>query len=163
MGLEPIRQRHTPLKRACLPIPALPHIVCSLRRYSLYHIKACLSRLFLQFFRKNFEKRNTARGNRAVLTLCFRRVELLCKLGLLSRSAVLMHKTLCASLIDCLDSCSYSSLGLGSLCRSRCVGFFESGLESGLYGLVSHSLSCDNFNSFFSGFNIRHFVFLQNF
>ena len=25
MGLEPIRQRHTPLKRACLPIPALPH------------------------------------------------------------------------------------------------------------------------------------------
>ena len=22
MGLEPIRQRHTPLKRACLPIPA---------------------------------------------------------------------------------------------------------------------------------------------
>ena len=26
MGLEPIRQRHTPLKRACLPIPALPHL-----------------------------------------------------------------------------------------------------------------------------------------
>ena len=25
MGLEPIRQRHTPLKRACLPIPALAH------------------------------------------------------------------------------------------------------------------------------------------
>ena len=24
MGLEPIRHRHTPLKRACLPIPALP-------------------------------------------------------------------------------------------------------------------------------------------
>lgn len=24
-GLEPVRQRHTPLKRACLPIPALPH------------------------------------------------------------------------------------------------------------------------------------------
>ena len=23
-GLEPVRQRHTPLKRACLPIPALP-------------------------------------------------------------------------------------------------------------------------------------------
>ena len=26
MGLEPIRRRHTPLKRACLPIPALPHL-----------------------------------------------------------------------------------------------------------------------------------------
>ena len=25
MGLEPTRQRHTHLKRACLPIPALPH------------------------------------------------------------------------------------------------------------------------------------------
>ena len=27
MGLEPIRQRHTPLKRACLPVPALPHML----------------------------------------------------------------------------------------------------------------------------------------
>ena len=26
MGLEPIRQRHTPLKRACLPIPAYSHL-----------------------------------------------------------------------------------------------------------------------------------------
>ena len=25
MGLEPTRHRHTHLKRACLPIPALPH------------------------------------------------------------------------------------------------------------------------------------------
>ena len=25
-GLEPVRQRHTPLKRACLPIPAHSHI-----------------------------------------------------------------------------------------------------------------------------------------
>ena len=24
-GLEPVRQRHTPLKRACLPIPAHSH------------------------------------------------------------------------------------------------------------------------------------------
>ena len=39
-GLEPVRQRHTPLKRACLPIPALPH-AC----YSLYIIpttKSCV-------------------------------------------------------------------------------------------------------------------------
>ena len=27
MGLEPIRRGHTPLKRACLPIPAHSHIV----------------------------------------------------------------------------------------------------------------------------------------
>ena len=26
-GLEPVRQRHTPLKRACLPIPAHSHIL----------------------------------------------------------------------------------------------------------------------------------------
>ena len=25
-GLEPVRRRHTPLKRACLPVPALAHI-----------------------------------------------------------------------------------------------------------------------------------------
>ena len=31
MGLEPIRQRHTPLKRACLPIPALPHLLSCYR------------------------------------------------------------------------------------------------------------------------------------
>ena len=30
MGLEPTRQRHTHLKRACLPIPALSHILCRL-------------------------------------------------------------------------------------------------------------------------------------
>ena len=29
-GLEPVRQRHTPLKRACLPIPALPHLKCEI-------------------------------------------------------------------------------------------------------------------------------------
>ena len=28
-GLEPARQRHTPLKRACLPIPAHSHILYS--------------------------------------------------------------------------------------------------------------------------------------
>ena len=26
-GLEPVRHKHTPLKRACLPIPALPHLL----------------------------------------------------------------------------------------------------------------------------------------
>ena len=35
-GLEPVRQRHTPLKRACLPIPALPHLFSFCRfRYVL--------------------------------------------------------------------------------------------------------------------------------
>lgn len=33
MGLEPTRHRHTHLKRACLPIPALPH-----NALSLYHL-----------------------------------------------------------------------------------------------------------------------------
>ena len=28
-GLEPVRQRHTPLKRACLPIPAHSHMLHS--------------------------------------------------------------------------------------------------------------------------------------
>ena len=34
-GLEPVRQRHTPLKRACLPIPAHSHNFS--QREILYH------------------------------------------------------------------------------------------------------------------------------
>ena len=37
-GLEPVRRRHTPLKRACLPIPALPQSTCL-----LYHLNILLS------------------------------------------------------------------------------------------------------------------------
>ncbi len=33
MGLEPIRRGHTPLKRACLPIPAHSHICLSQERH----------------------------------------------------------------------------------------------------------------------------------
>ncbi len=44
MGLEPIRQRHTPLKRACLPIPAHSHLTTLL----LYHILIDLSRAFFK-------------------------------------------------------------------------------------------------------------------
>ena len=36
-GLEPVRQRHTPLKRACLPIPAHSHIEQS--NYSILFLK----------------------------------------------------------------------------------------------------------------------------
>ena len=34
MGLEPIRRRHTPLKRACLPVPAHSHIQLSLNTFN---------------------------------------------------------------------------------------------------------------------------------
>ena len=34
MGLEPTRHRHTHLKRACLPIPALPQIAFDCKKYS---------------------------------------------------------------------------------------------------------------------------------
>ena len=55
-GLEPVRQRHTPLKRACLPIPAHSHIEQS--NYSIFlfdcqylilslRINPALSQLFL--------------------------------------------------------------------------------------------------------------------
>ena len=46
MGLEPIRQRHTPLKRACLPIPALPQI--TLLKYNPPYCAKCQ-----HFFLKN--------------------------------------------------------------------------------------------------------------
>ena len=54
MGLEPIRLRHTPLKRACLPIPALPHFQFCFRfiqATSLYYQTLIeMSMLFLKFF-----------------------------------------------------------------------------------------------------------------
>ena len=51
-GLEPVRQGHTPLKRACLPVPALPHICCVLK-LSLFIIS--LLRQFVKcFFKKTF-------------------------------------------------------------------------------------------------------------
>ncbi len=47
MGLEPIRHKHTPLKRACLPIPAHSQTTCL-----LYSRKHCLSTLFLPKIKK---------------------------------------------------------------------------------------------------------------
>ena len=61
-GLEPVRHKHTPLKRACLPVPAHSHL--SLRQHKLlYYFFLCLSTLFFKkiiFFnftgmRKKFE------------------------------------------------------------------------------------------------------------
>ena len=45
-GLEPVRQRHTPLKRACLPIPAHSHIFS--QQELLYHNLLWLSIVFLK-------------------------------------------------------------------------------------------------------------------
>ena len=36
-GLEPVRRRHTPLKRACLPIPAHSHRYSVVEHSLLYH------------------------------------------------------------------------------------------------------------------------------
>ena len=56
-GLEPVRQRHTPLKRACLPIPAHSHIKlgCNLGHNANYYI-ICFSicQLFFCIFLKYF-------------------------------------------------------------------------------------------------------------
>ena len=46
-GLEPVRQRHTPLKRACLPIPALSRL-----RMTLYQMAVTLSTPNFSFFEK---------------------------------------------------------------------------------------------------------------
>ena len=94
--------------------------------------------------------------------LCLSSVELLSELGLLSCCTVLVHKTLSASLINSLDSSSYSSLGLGSLYSCSSVSLLKSCLESRLNSLVSHCLGVDDLYSLLSGFNIWHFVFLQN-
>ncbi len=50
MGLEPIRQRHTPLKRACLPIPA--HSLTLMLIYYIIPNYICqeLLKFFCEFF-----------------------------------------------------------------------------------------------------------------
>ena len=43
-GLEPVRQRHTPLKRACLPIPAHSQMVLNFsQQMILYHNRPLMS------------------------------------------------------------------------------------------------------------------------
>jgi len=52
MGLEPIRRWHTPLKRACLPIPAHSHItILFLSAQLLYQIRLALSTLNLKILK----------------------------------------------------------------------------------------------------------------
>jgi hypothetical protein len=51
MGLEPTRHGHTHLKRACLPIPALPHSALL-----LYHLIPCCQDGFLANSIKNKDK-----------------------------------------------------------------------------------------------------------
>lgn len=49
-GLEPVRDYHTPLKRARLPIPPLSHICRSLTAKALYQNTHVLSSVFSNFF-----------------------------------------------------------------------------------------------------------------
>ena len=51
-GLEPVRDYHTPLKRARLPIPPLSRLFLGEERDKLYHPKGQLSRPFFAFFKK---------------------------------------------------------------------------------------------------------------
>ena len=53
-GLEPVRQRHTPLKRACLPIPA----PVSYTHLDVYKRQAFLSVLFHMNLASEFFNRN---------------------------------------------------------------------------------------------------------
>ena len=48
VGLEPTRHKHTPLKRACLPIPAHSHFF---NARVLYQTKAAVSTPKMQFFK----------------------------------------------------------------------------------------------------------------
>ena len=84
-------------------------------------------------------------------------VELLSKLGLLSSSAVLVHNALSASLVNSLDSSSYSSFGISSLSSSSSVSLLDNSLEFRLNHLVLECLSSNNLYSLLSGFNIWHF------
>ena len=71
VGLEPTRHKHTPLKRACLPVPACSHLyINSIRANSLIILRFCL---FVNTFFKKFLKfsavNNIYRGKRCRLSL----------------------------------------------------------------------------------------------
>lgn len=90
-------------------------------------------------------------------------VELLCKLGFLSCSSVLVNDVLSGSLIDLFHCQSDSSLGVLGFFGAGSVSLLENGLEVGLNSLVLHCLCSDNFNSLFCGFDVRHnFLSLNN-
>ena len=60
-GLEPVRQRHTHLKRACLPVPAFSHIpvctehYCSSARIIIASESPAVNRFFITFSRNTPE------------------------------------------------------------------------------------------------------------
>ena len=53
-GLEPVRRKHTPLKRARLPIPPLSHIFCSLGTLPIIADKTGIVKPFFKIFYKYF-------------------------------------------------------------------------------------------------------------
>lgn len=55
-GLEPVRDYHTPLKRARLPIPPLSQILCRPLNGKSYYSKACTQ--CQDFFKKKLEYSN---------------------------------------------------------------------------------------------------------
>ena len=48
-GLEPVRQGHKPLKRACLPIPALPHLLFFSLNFSFRSCSVSFSLIIIAF------------------------------------------------------------------------------------------------------------------
>ena len=57
-GLEPARQRHTPLKRACLPIPAHSHFLilfCSPEHFYIISQDSKIVKHFFEKISKNIE------------------------------------------------------------------------------------------------------------
>ena len=95
-----------------------------------------------------------AANDAIVIALCS--VQLLCQLRLLASCCILVHQTLCASLVNTLDCNTYSCFLVSCVCCAGCVSLLDHGLQIGLASLVGSSLGCTYFYTLLSRTNIRH-------
>ena len=83
-------------------------------------------------------------------------VQLLCQLRLLAGSCILVHQTLCASLINTLDGSTYCDFLISCASCTCSVSLLDHSLQVGLASLVCSSLCRNNLNTLFCRTNIRH-------
>ncbi len=84
-------------------------------------------------------------------------IQQLCQMRLLSCCIVLVQQTLCASLVNTLDSNLYCSFLVSSVCCASDLSLLDHGLQIGLSCLVGSSLCLVNLYSLLGRLDIRHF------
>ncbi len=125
MGLEPIRQRHTPLKRACLPIPALPHF--SNARVIISKLFSIVKDFFEIFLIICFLFGNTLIIEREVVFLA-KRITLFFCVMLIIMGGLLLRIAVMTSDGSAVDAAAMQSRKTLELSKTR-AGIFDRNLE----------------------------------